>query len=344
MKLTIQHIKQEIFDTKTFFLLAKNSVSYKSGQFLTLIFHQQQTEIRRSYSLGSTPFVDENLFITIKRKVNGEISRRLFDHAHIGDILISLEPAGKFIIEEPVSKIYCFIAAGSGITPCFALIKELLFFHQQTKIILINQCRSEEEIIYKHELHQLKHVFFERFELIELFSQPKFYPNISKRLNNEMLEEIVLQTDLRNQTSNISFYLCGPTSFMRMAQFTLKRIGFKNEQIRKEIFVVDKPPLPPFFTDTSLKKLTIYFQKNMHQIEVAYPQTILNAALQKNIQLPYSCKAGKCSACMALCISGKIKMSNNEVLTEKDLEKGFVLTCVGYAETDVVLNFDEKDV
>lgn len=126
---------------------------------------------------------------------------------------------------------------------------------------------------------------------------------------------------------------------MRMAQFTLKWMGFEDEQIKKENFTVEFVPPPPLLVDISAKKILIHYQKETFKINATYPVSILQAALDHDIQLPYSCRSGRCSSCVAKCIKGKVKMSNNEVLTEKDLENGLVLTCVGYAETDVELEF-----
>src|SRR3954452_2713304 len=152
LQLCITKIIQETSDTKSFYLepLDKNVlINYKAGQFLTLLIYRKEREIRRSYSLGSAHLVDEQLFITVKRKVNGEISRHLLDHFKEDDILTTLAPSGRFIIYEPFAETYFFVAAGSGITPVFALIKELLYHHPGKQIILINQCRNEEDIIYK---------------------------------------------------------------------------------------------------------------------------------------------------------------------------------------------------
>jgi ring-1,2-phenylacetyl-CoA epoxidase subunit PaaE len=149
---------------------------------------------------------------------------------------------------------------------------------------------------------------------------------------------------------------------MRMAQFTLRVMGFAAEQIRQEHFTVEYVPPPPLLTDTAPKKVTVSVRQREfpavrqdqladhlqpeaetltreYQFEVAWPATILQAALNQDIPLPYSCRGGRCSTCVAKCVSGKVKMSINEVLTEKDLQEGLVLTCVGYAETDVVLRF-----
>jgi len=125
-----------------------------------------------------------------------------------------------------------------------------------------------------------------------------------------------------------------------MAEFTLRQVGFLQDQIRKEHFVIDTPPKAPLLTDTTAKKVIIHYQQQTHQLQVAYPTSILDAALQKGIELPYSCKGARCSTCAAYCLKGKVVMSMNEVLTDKDLAKGLVLTCVGFAATDTELSFE----
>lgn len=341
LKFRITKIISETKDTKTFYLhpINKKTVEYKSGQFLTLLIDHNKKEVRRSYSLGSTPFVDDELFITVKRKVNGEISRHLLDHYKEGDILTALAPSGRFIIHEPLAETYFFITAGSGITPVFALIKALLNQHNSTKIFLINQCRSEDDIIYKNELRSLQNNFKERFEIIQFFSKPVSNKYVPLHLTNEILEEIVKKKTSNDKHQTINFYLCGPLPFMRMAEFTLKLIGYTTDQLRKEHFVIDAPPHAPLLTDTSPRQVIIHHNHQTHKLMIGYPTSILDAALQQGIELPYSCKAGRCSTCSAYCIHGKIVMSMNEVLTEKDLQNGLVLTCVGFAATDAEISF-----
>jgi ring-1,2-phenylacetyl-CoA epoxidase subunit PaaE len=356
LQLCVTKIIRETSDTKSFYLEPVDKsiiINYKAGQFLTLLIFHNEREIRRSYSLGSVHLVDEQLFITVKRKVNGEVSRYLLDHFKGGDILTSLPPSGRFTIYEPLAETYFFVAAGSGITPVFALIKELLYHHSETKIILINQCRNEANIIYKKELHALQQHFINRFQLIQLLSRPISRRYTSQHLNNEMLEKIIneeitknkSQTNDKPRTANdkrqtINFYLCGPLPFMRMAEFTLRQMGFSQDQIRKEHFVIDAPPIVPLLTDTTPKKVKIHYQQQTYHIAVVYPTSILDAVLEEGIQLPYSCKGGRCSTCAAYCLNGKVVMSMNEVLTDKDIAKGLVLTCVGFAATDAELSFE----
>ncbi|HEY0109579.1 MAG TPA: 2Fe-2S iron-sulfur cluster-binding protein, partial [Fibrella sp.] len=65
-------------------------------------------------------------------------------------------------------------------------------------------------------------------------------------------------------------------------------------------------------------------------------KSILQAALDVGVSLPYSCRGGRCSTCLARCSAGKVYMTINDVLTDRDLREGWVLTCTGYPMSDNV--------
>lgn len=337
LQLRIKNIKQETAESKTFFAeeINRRKIEYKAGQFLTLLVMLHNKEVRRSYSISSTPNVDEEFFFTIKRIENGELSRHLFDELQVGDIITSLRPSGRFTIENPESDVAVFIAAGSGITPEFSLIKHLLHTFTKTKVFLINQNHSEKDSIFRSELLLLEKKFADRFTLKEIFSHPDNHLKRPQRLNNNLLENILVQNI---HTSSVKFYLCGPESFMRMAQFTLKVMKYHQDFIRRENFFATAPP-PPFMPDKTAHAVTIHYHHKIHHLQVAYPHTILDVALKHHIQLPYSCRGGRCSTCTAICTKGSVKMTINDVLTPKDLRDGLILTCVSYPETDVELTF-----
>src|ERR1700761_6255958 len=121
LQLRVEAIQWETADTATFFLteISGKNISYKAGQFITLVFTHRDEEIRRSYSLSSSP--DEPLLaITVKRIANGEISRLLLTKIKTGEILNAVEPAGRFVLTdaEDAKDVFLF-AAGSGIVPIF---------------------------------------------------------------------------------------------------------------------------------------------------------------------------------------------------------------------------------
>jgi ring-1,2-phenylacetyl-CoA epoxidase subunit PaaE len=348
LQLRVKKIIRETKDTRTIQLDSADGaeVHYEAGQFLTFIFNQGNNEIRRSYSFSSTPGIDEFMAITLKRVVNGQVSRFLIDHISRDYLLTSLEPSGRFIIETNfvLQRQIFFIAAGSGITPIFSLLKKILAEEPLTNIFLIYQNHDEKSIIFRKQLEELVKRHPLQLKWINLLSKPQKNIRVKNRahvatgrLNNFLLEKII-NTYLVSDREKL-FYLCGPESMMRMAQFTLKLMGFADEQIRKENFTVGYVPPPPLIADSSAKDVIIHYGQKTYTIKVAYPTNILQAALNNHIQLPYSCRGGRCSTCAAKLMKGKVIMSINEVLTEKDLQGGLVLTCVGYAETDVELNF-----
>ena len=338
LQLRINKIRQETSSSKSYFVeeVTGKKIEYKAGQFFTLLINLHGKEVRRSYSISSAPGVDEDIYFTIKRIENGELSRYLFDKIQVEDIITSLPATGRFTIEEPESKVAVFISAGSGITPVFSLIKHILYHLPETDILLIYQNHNEDESIFRKELMLLQQKFKERFAINEIFSHPQDHNKLSQRLNNNLLEKILLQNII---DPSVCFYLCGPEAFMRMAQFTLKVMSYRQELIRKENFFATAPP-PPFMTDTTPHNVVINYHNKKHHLIVAYPQNILEVALKQHINLPFSCRGGRCSTCTSRCISGSVKMTINDVLTPIELQKGLILTCVSYPETDVELTFD----
>ncbi|MBX3253395.1 MAG: ferredoxin--NADP reductase [Chitinophagaceae bacterium] len=339
----ITDIIQETPDASSFVLenTEGDPVAYKAGQFLTLIFNTGHKEVRRSYSISSAPGIDDRLQITVKRVHNGEISRLLLDHYKKGDHLKALAPSGRFINDmndEEAADIF-LLAAGSGITPVFSLLKEMLYNKMQNNVVLIYQNHTNASTIFKRELENLAQRFAGSFTLINFVSrqaEQKGHNDPHRKLTNDRLEKII-PACMRYARRRAKFFICGPVSFMRMCQYTIMLMGFNEYQVKKEYFVIDAPPAPPLISDPQPHVVKIHSANNIIGFETQYPATILQSALNKGIQLPYSCKGGRCSACTARCIKGKVLMSRNDVLTEKEVSSGLVLTCVGYAETDIEL-------
>ena len=334
LRIRIVSVRQETPLASTYLIenVSGEPVLYKAGQFITLLLNIDGKEARRSYSFSSTPGVNKHAAFTVQRVTNGFVSRYLLDHLQPGDVLECLTASGKFVVTD-ADKPFCFIAAGSGITPVFSLVKWLLNF-SNAPIVLICQNRNELLSIFHDELLQLQKQYAHRLELIELFSQPMNPFVRPARLNNHLLERLLLQ---HLPAGENYYYLCGPIAFMRMAEFTLRLMGVSPGAIRKEIFEPPRPPLAPLFIDAGEQQVVIHHGEKVYRYSTQYPDSILQSALLNDIQLPFSCMGGRCSTCALQLVSGKIHMTMNEVLTEKDIADGLVLTCVGYALTDVEL-------
>jgi ring-1,2-phenylacetyl-CoA epoxidase subunit PaaE len=329
--LRVSGIVPETTDIKTIFLEPRSGEPflYEAGQFLTLLFTFRGHPLRRSYSFSTTPEVDPVPAITVKRVPNGEISRHLLDHLRVGDVLTTLPPAGRFTLsdwdaltppDQPRPELV-FISAGSGIVPVYSLLKQALAM--RARVRLLTQQHDEESSPFRAALTGMGLNWTEMLTVRD------------GRLTKDKLVAWVANAKLGDDPL---FYLCAPPEFMRMIQISLRTLGFPDKAIRREHFTVEHiPPAPPVF-DATPKKVRIGGPVD-HEFVVTWPDSILTAAIRQGIPLPYSCRAGRCSSCVARCVRGRVRMTHNEVLTDKDLAEGLVLTCVGYAETDVELDY-----
>lgn len=332
LQLRVEAIKWETADTATFFLTAVSGkkISYKAGQFITLVFTHRTEEIRRSYSLSSSP--DEaQLSITVKRVANGEISRFMLTKVKPGDILNAVEPAGRFTAANfTAQKDIVFFAAGGGIVPIFSQLKYILARKGESRLSLFYSSQDRSSLLFADGLNELQTLHPVRLKIIYLLS------NEGKRLNNVNAEQLVKQS-IHFNLNEAEFYLCGPFAYMRMVKLTLLFMGMDIAHIRKENFVLATVPVIAGYINYPPRYVRIKFNGEVHDIMVGENQTILQAALQNNLQLPYSCRAGICSACTATCVSGRVAMSVNDVLTDLDLSHHLVLTCTGHPVSDDVV-------
>ncbi|WP_423737147.1 2Fe-2S iron-sulfur cluster-binding protein [Chitinophaga caseinilytica] len=342
ISLRITHIIRETPDTYTYRFESADGkpVKYRAGQFLTFLVELHGTEYRRSYSLSTTPGIDDHLAVTVKRVTNGAISRHIIRHWQVGDVVTSLLPSGRFVLDsQPDSaRDILLLGAGSGITPLFSLLQQALYEEKASHVTLIYSNRNEESAIFRDRILALETRFPEQLTVVWIFSDPVDAAPGIRRMNNLILESIAPK-HLRHPRGSALFYICGPAEYMRMAQFTLTFMGFRPDQLHKENFVVNtdaKIARVAVPEDTSIKQVRLLHSGVEQTLPVPGNETILHAALRQHVALPYSCKGGVCGSCIATCTSGKVWMSVNEVLTEKELSKGMVLTCTGYAQSDDV--------
>ena len=328
-RIRIKEVHEEVPGFKTFVFENDHDIEYKAGQYLTFVAVVRGEEIRRSYSITSSPDLKEPLSIGVKRKANGFFSRLLVDHAKRGDELITTGSGGLFIMPENIQTYnqLFFFAAGSGITPVYSLLKTALHIHQ-LPVVLIYSNTSPERTIFLESIKRLKQRFNERFQLEFLFS---IAPELIKaRLHRELLIYLLNHFSVSDH-SRALFYICGPYSYMRMCTYVLQEVHIPGDNIKKENFLIDQvtPPqvMPP---DKQTHEVKIHFAGKIYNVPVDFPDSILRAAKKKGIILPYSCETGRCGNCLARCKKGNVWLSYNEVLTDSDLAKGLTLTCVGH--------------
>ncbi len=341
-EIRIKEIIPETKNCKTFVLesTGEERFIYKPGQFLTFIFKTISGEQRRNYSLSSSPALNEPLSITVKRIPNGTYSRKLVDEAKTGDLLTTIGASGFFTLPPDMTtyRQLFLLAAGSGISPVFSILKTALQNFPGLRIVLIYSNRSREEAVFYNALRQLESNHPGRLQIEWLFSDA--FDHKRSRLGNWLLNELIKKY-VAAPLPLCLFYLCGPLSYMRTITITLLIAGVHRAKLRKEEFVIIQPLIQLKPPDALPRGISVMLGEKRYQFINEYPQTILQSAKLAGVELPYSCETGKCGTCAAVCTNGNVWMKYNEVLTDEDLKTKKVLTCTGYAVYgDVELDFD----
>lgn len=315
------------------------ALQYAPGQFLTFVHEAGGQELRRSYSLLTVPGIDTEPAIGVRRIDNGAFSRYLCDVAEEGTVLQCAGVGGLFRLPQAKGPQHLFfLAAGSGITPIYSLLRSALFQHPGLSVVLVYSNHAPRSTPFRAGLEQLAEAFPGRFQLHLLFGTD---PDLSKaRLNRHLLLALLQREAASRETW---FYTCGPESYMRMCLFVLRSEGFPADHIRREDFLPPPANLgalkPP---DTAPHEVRLYWRGEGFRFQVAWPETILKAALRLGLHLPYSCGAGRCGSCVASCVEGRTWLAHNEVLTDADLARGLTLTCSAFPlGGPVILRLDE---
>jgi ring-1,2-phenylacetyl-CoA epoxidase subunit PaaE len=318
-------------------------IRFKAGQFLTLNFNLGGETIRRAYSLASCPYTEKDLKVTVKRVKDGKISNLLNNTLQKGDYLDVLEPMGVFTPEiHPEHALqYILWAGGSGITPIMSMLKAILHQEPKSKVVLVYANRDEYSIIFSNELQALQTQFPERFGVIHVLSQPNNgWQGYKGRLNAEKVEEIL--SKYSNELP-LSQWMCGPEGMMQTIAEVCEKKGLpkpKKENFSASIEESAQKKLDE--SDTIVEReVTVKYDGETYKFKVSPQKTILEAALDLDIDLPYSCQSGLCTACMGKCVSGKVMMTEDDCLTDQEMKDGMVLTCVAHPlSDDVVIEID----
>ncbi len=342
--LEVKDIIRETMDAMTI-VFQDDDIQYKAGQFLTLIINIDGKEVRRAYSLCSSPVVDDNPAVTVKRVENGLVSNWLNDNLKIGDSIKVMDPMGSFTTEyDSQNKRHLIMfAGGSGITPMMSIIKTMLVKEPDSIISLIYCNRNIDSIIFKDELDKWQTDHEGRLHVIHILDDaPMNWQGHSGLLTHDMLLKIFDRLPDWG-IEKTTYLMCGPEGMMKNVQSILVEQEIPQSNIYKESFVAGtidkelKEESPKGASEVVEREVKVIYDGEEHVFTVSPDSTILETALDLGIDLPYSCQSGLCTACRGKCISGEVKLDEEEGLSDAEMQEGYVLTCVGHPLTDNVV-------
>ncbi len=336
----------------------KQNFAYKSGQYLNLKFNINGKEARRSYSISSCPGKDEYITVTCKKVRDGLVSNYINDTLKKGDTVDVMDPAGHFFVEtaEDNKLHYVLIGAGSGITPLVSILQTVLIKEKGSKVTLLYGNRNEENIIFKDKLIKLENEFSERLNIVYSISQPgSSWQGAKGRLAGDYLNKL-LKSSVTTDVRNALFFLCGPGEMIEGAESALISMGVFPGNIHREYFTTpvttskeqtmvdveeNKVEEKVIEASSDIESVTVILDDEEHIVPLALGQNILDAAMEIDLDPPYSCQSGICSTCRAKLISGKVRMDEREGLTEEEIKEGYILTCQSHPLTnDVKVVYD----
>ena len=313
------------------------NIEYKSGQFFTVIVNVNGKEERRAYSLCSSPFVDAYPAVAVKRVEGGIVSNYLNESVSAGDVVKLMQPNGNFITEFNSSnkRHIVLLGGGSGITPLISLAKSTLDQEPNSKVTLIYANRNVESIIFRDTVTEMAQT--DRFNVVHVLETPSDQVESHQGYLTQEIVKGVLD-GLEGEASE--FFICGPGPMMDSAIQSLENLGIPSAKIRKESFVsaaADNKESAEVSDDIVAREVTIIYDGDEYKYTVDPDETILEKGLDEDVDLPFSCQSGLCTACRGKCVSGKVKMDEDEGLSEAELDEGYVLPCVSHPLTDDVV-------
>ncbi len=308
-------------------------IHYAPGQFLTLLVNMDGRVERRCYSLNSAPGVDDYVSVTVKRIKDGKVSNYLYDNIRQGDKLKVLLPMGEFTITPNKNKKRHIIlfGAGSGITPLISILKSILIREPKSTVSLIYGNRDVESIIFNEELRDYQTTHQRRMNLLHILENPGDFESCYKgRVERSQIKGLLDQLPTFD-AKDTEYYICGPSGMMVEAEEGLKSVGVDPAHIHIEKFNAPPPSAGEVKAPGPMlenREVKIILKGKPHQVSVKAGTTILDAALDKKLKLPYVCMDGICSSCKATKKSGEVYMRKGHVLTREDLDNDVILPCI----------------
>lgn len=307
------------------------------GQYVTLNYTTKEGEVlRRSYSISNLP-KEGLLQIGVKELEKGAVFSAIANRdLKAGDVIEVSEPEGRFVFDAVDGSRVVAFAAGSGITPILSIARSVLESHQNSRLLLVLGNADAASIMYNSVLEGLKQKYRDRFALKHAFSRSNegdYFGRIDKAIINHSLkaEGGVGSFDLA--------YLCGPEPLIHECKAVLSAADMAEESIHFELFTASETK-----QDVATKgavEIKVILDEQTYMVKGSADEFVLDLLLEEGIDAPYSCQGGTCCSCICKIQEGSAEMERNQVLTDKEIAKGFVLSCQAKATTpSLTIDYD----
>jgi ring-1,2-phenylacetyl-CoA epoxidase subunit PaaE len=327
----------------------KEEFKFIPGQYVMFKTEINGEELKRSYSISSSPGEGE-LRVGVKEVTNGRFSTFANRQLKVGDLLNTLAPRGRFVVNTDPSnrKHYVSFCAGSGVTPIISMMKHVLETEPLSRFTTFYGNRYASTIIYFDEINALKNRFPDRLEIHYVMSKEEMGSDFFRgRIDEKKIRKF--SEVLFDPAEVDAFYMCGPEEIIHAAKNVLTEKGVEAEKIHFELFGTPNPtagfaaPVEAEAKESVKSHITVVMDGDEFAFEMEPgTMTILDAADKEGLDVPYSCKGGVCCTCLARLKEGEVSMEWNYSLTDKEVAAGLILTCQAHPKTATVkVDFDD---
>lgn len=344
-KLSIKNINRETQDAISILfdvpVSLKDTFTFIPGQYITIKTSIDGNEVRRAYSICSASQSTE-LRVAVKEVAKGKFSVYANTKLKNGDVLEVHPPEGKFIINTSpnANNTYAAFVAGSGITPVMSMIKTVLEEEPKSKFILVYGNKTKEDTIFYDELTTLQETYSNRLFVEFVFSRTQ-----EKDAQFGRIEQSTVNYFVKNKYKEFTmndYFLCGPEEMINAVTNTLVENGVSKSNINYELFTTSDSPSEVTTALEGQSNITILVDDEEFTFAMDQKKTILDAALEQDIDAPYSCQGGVCSSCICKVTDGSAVMDKNAILTDGELAEGLVLACQAHpTSSTITINFDD---
>lgn len=344
-KLNIAEVRRETASAVSILFAVPDALkpqySFKAGQYLNLKLTLDGQEIRRAYSICSSPESGE-LRISVKAVKNGVFSQFANSNLKANDTLEVATPEGNFTFEPKADrqKNYAAFAAGSGITPVMSILKSVLSSEPNSSFVLVYGNKSVADTIFYNEIHTLQQQYVGRLFIHYAFTQAKVEGEIFGRIDKSTVNFV-----LNNKHKEMEFdkyFLCGPEDMINTVSDVLKANNVSEKDIKFELFTSSTTAKVIDSSASEHTQVKMLVDGDSFTFEMSAKQTILEAALKNGIDAPYSCQGGICSSCLCRITEGSAEMRKNSILTDSEIAEGLVLSCQAIpTSANIFVDYDD---
>lgn len=312
LRARVIEIVDETADTRTF-VLAPNRhwPGHRAGQYVAIAVEIDGVRVRRSYSIssgGSGP--GDRIAITVKRIEGGKVSTWLHERLRPGHVIGLGRPKGDFVAPDRVAPLL-LVAGGSGITPVFAILRDLEARGELRDVVVVHSARDAADAIFGRDL------------AVMATQQPGLRLIAHHTKDAGRLDAAVLAT-LVPDVAGREVYVCGPAGLRELVRTVA------GDRVHEEAFTA-----PVSWVPAPQETATRSAQLRGRKVSLVGRGTVLEQLERAGEQPAYGCRIGVCHTCRCTKKTGAVlDLTTGRVSNEPDEE---IRLCVSIARSDLEL-------